>query len=159
MNLNPYVATLEESLAAAAAAGDDGTRRTAAALTAALEPAVRLALMNALADAALEITDALGDRTVEIRLEGGEPGVVVSADPAEGDHHADPLDDAGEPSRITLRLPESLKSQAELSAAGQGVSLNTWLTRVVQEALRAERGQRTGGRETSGHRVRGWVQG
>ena len=51
------------------------------------------------------------------------------------------LDDAqGELSRVTLRLPESLKLHAERVAAGEGVSLNTWLVRAVQESL--QRGPR-----------------
>ena len=72
MELTPYVTTVEDSLVAAAAAGDDATRRTATALAAALEPATRLAIMDALSDLAMEVTDALGDRTVDLRLEPGQ---------------------------------------------------------------------------------------
>ncbi len=72
---------VEDSLAAAAAAGDEETARTAAALAAALEPATRLAIMNALSELALEVTGALDDRVVELRLEPGEVRVVVSRGP------------------------------------------------------------------------------
>jgi hypothetical protein len=37
--------------------------------------------------------------------------------------------------RITLRLPESLKEQAERSAAEEGLSVNAWLVRAVAAAL------------------------
>ena len=127
-----------------------GTRRTAAALAAALEPAVRLAIMNALAEAAADITDALGDSVVEVRLDGGDIGVVVSPLPdfdGERIEEAIPSEASGELSRVTLRLPEQLKTEAEQAAARQGVSLNTWLARAVREALRGEtdvgRGSRT----------------
>src|SRR5262245_1244950 len=116
MEMTPYIASIEDSLAAAAAAGNDETRRTADALTAALEPATRLAIMDALADLALEVSDALGDRVVELRLESGEVRVAVSPpstleqEPHDGAAEADL---SGEPSRITLRLPEGLKEQAE----------------------------------------------
>jgi HicB family len=165
MDLAPYIAPIEDSLAAASAAGDEGTRRTAAALTAALEPAVRLALMNALADLALEVTEALGDRVVEVRLESGEVRVVVSPLPAVEDavyelERTQSRDSDGEPSRITLRLPEALKAQAERTAGLQAVSLNTWLTRAVQDALRADRPPaKTQALDERSHRVRGWVQG
>jgi hypothetical protein len=157
MDLTPYVLAVEESLSAAAGAGDDGTRRTAAALAAALGPATRLAIMDALSELALEVGEALGDRTVELRLEAGQIRVAVSPSRVEDEAPAPTLDaDAhGEPSRITLRLPEALKSQAEQAAALEGVSLNTWLTRAVQGRLRGD-DHRPG---ASGNRVRGWVQG
>jgi hypothetical protein len=160
MDLTPYLASVEESLAAAAAAGDEGTRRTATALTAALEPATRLAIMNALSDLALEVTDALDDRVVALRLEAGEVRVAVS--PAQDDEPAGPAIEPGEAygeqSRVTLRLPEALKTQAERAAAERGVSLNTWLTGAVRDALRGPAGPRRTG-DARGLRLRGWVQG
>jgi HicB-like protein involved in pilus formation len=165
MDLGPHVASIEDSLLAAAAAGDDGTRRTAAALSAALEPAVRLAIMNALAETAVDITDALGDRVVEVRLDGGDVRIVVSPltdVDGEAFEEATQLSDAsGVLSRVTLRLPDELKIEAERAAAVHGVSLNTWLARAVREAVR---GELTGPRKQQGqhegtHRLRGWVQG
>jgi hypothetical protein len=38
--------------------------------------------------------------------------------------------------RISLRLPEALKSRAAAAAASSGMSLNTWLVRAVGAALR-----------------------
>jgi hypothetical protein len=161
MDLTPYVAELEESLAAAAAAGDDQTRRTAAALAAALQPAARLSIMNALADLALEVTDVLGDRTVELRLEGGDVNVAVSTPAVEDEapESPPPLAPGGESARITLRLPEELKDQAERAATAGAVSLNTWLTRAVQSALQAGPAASPRRQNERGHRVRGWVQG
>jgi predicted HicB family RNase H-like nuclease len=165
MEMTPYIASIEDSLAAAAAAGNDETRRTADALTAALEPATRLAIMNALADLALEVSDALGDRVVELRLESGEVRVAVSPpsmledEPHDG--AAEAVDLSGEPSRITLRLPEGLKEQAEQAAAAEAVSLNSWLIRAIQHALRAGAAPpgTSVGQAKHAHRVRGWVQG
>ena len=45
-------------------------RRAAALLASAIEPATRLAIMNALSDLAAEVTGALQDTTVELRLDG-----------------------------------------------------------------------------------------
>lgn len=163
MDLTPYVTTIEDSLAAAAGAGDEGTRRTAAALTAALDPAVRLAIMNALADLALEVTETLGDRVVELRLEGGDVRIAVSPAPGlddAADATAGRVEPEGELTRITLRIPESLKSKAEQTAAAQGISLNTWLTRAVQESLRGASHPQAGrAPDIHRQRLRGWVQG
>ncbi len=154
MQLTPYVTAIEESLAAAAAAGDDATRRVADALGTALEPAVRLAIMDALSEFAFEVTEALEGHTVELRLEAGQVRPVVSF-AVDEEEPATTEAAGGEASRITLRLAESLKAQAEQAAASQGLSLNTWLGGAVQARLYD--GKR--GRQASATRLRGWVQG
>jgi hypothetical protein len=171
MDLGQYVTQLREDLSSAAAAGDEQTRRTAALLGAAVEPAARLAIMNALADLAAEVTVALGDRVVEVRLDGRDVRVAVTGEPAvEPEPGGAPSRgfgsgaDAGDISRITLRLVEQIKSQAEQAAAAQGMSLNSWVGQAVQGALaggsgrgHGPRGDRKGDRD--GRRLRGWVQG
>jgi HicB family len=169
MDLTPYLTTLREDLTTAASAGDENTQRTAAVLAAALEPAARLAIMNALSDLAAEVTVELTDRIVEVRLDGRDVRVVVSgtASPTD-DESADeatqpPMSEpSGDISRITLRLFEEVKSKAEEAAAAQGISLNSWVSQAVQGALqnrgrtKGEWRDRTSG---SGTRLRGWVQG
>jgi hypothetical protein len=142
MELSPYISALRENLTAAAAAGDEQTRTAARVLAATIEPAARLAIMNALSDLAGEVTLALEDRVVEVRLDGQDVQVVVTGTPAE-DH--EPTDDpppmTGDPgdiSRITVRLLEELKTQAEQAAASRGVSLNSFVSQAVQGALRQQ---------------------
>jgi DNA-binding transcriptional LysR family regulator len=117
MDLSQYVQQLREDLASAAAAGDEQTQRTGTLLGAAVEPAARLAIMNALSDLAAEVTAALGDRVVEVRLDGRDVRVAVSRDEGtEPDPDPDPPfrgfgggfggADTGDISRITLRLVE-----------------------------------------------------
>jgi hypothetical protein len=175
MDIGQYVAQLRDDLAAAAAPGDEQTQRTAALLGAAVEPAARLALMNALADLAAEVTTALGDRTVEVRLDGRDVRVAVSPEPV-GEPTAPPPPprgpgmDTGDISRITLRLVEQIKGQAEQAAAAQGVSLNSWLAQAVQGALSGQGRRRSGrgpwgdatggpGGPDDGRHLRGWVEG
>ena len=180
MDLSTYVTRLREDLASAAAAGDEQTQRTGALLGAAIEPAARLALMNALADLAAEVTEALGDRVVEVRLDGRDVRVAVSPGDAPADEpEAETVDspfagfggrgfagfggDAGDISRVTLRLVEQIKNQAEQAAANQGMSLNSWVAQAVQGALAGHQhgkpGRRDGRDGRDGKRVKGWVQG
>lgn len=173
MDLTPYISRLREDLTAAASAGDEQTRHTAAVLGAALEPAARLTLMNALSDLAAEVTATLEDRVVEVRLDGRDVRVVVSsttepspepdaAAPPPGPGASSFADVGGDISRMTLRLLDQLKGQAERAAAEQGVSLNTWVSQAVQGALRGEgwNEARRGDQERRGRsRVHGWVQG
>ncbi len=175
MDLSKYVSQLREDLASAAAAGDEQTQRTGALLGAAIEPAARLAMMNALSDLAAEVTEALGDRVVEVRLDGRDVRVAVSG-PAADEREPEPADppfagfgprgfagfggDAGDISRVTLRLVEQIKNQAEQAAANQGMSLNSWVAQAVQGALAGHQHGKPGRRDgKDGRRVKGWVQG
>jgi uncharacterized protein (DUF1778 family) len=161
MDLTPYIATLREDLTTAAAAGDDQTRRTAAVLSAALEPAVRLALMNALSDLAAEVTASLDDHVVSLRLDGRDVNVVVtSTAPAEEPVADEPAasaafigDPTGDISRITVRLMEELKAKAEQAASAQGQSLNAFVAQAVQGALN---NQHRGGRGRARNRGQWW---
>jgi hypothetical protein len=177
MDLTPYIASLREDLATAASAGDESTRRTAEVLAAALEPAARLAIMNALSDLAAEVTAGLDDHVVDVRLSGRDVQVVVTSTAAPHDdprqEDLPPVDETGDMSRMTLRLFEQLKSKAEQAAAAQGVSLNTFVQQAVQGALhgrnRAFGGKDWGGRgwnaggsergQQTGSRVHGWYEG
>ena len=78
MNLNPYIENVQRQLAAAGATGGDDARALAERLAPALESAVRLALQDALAAAADEITCELAPGSVELRLRGRDPEFVVS---------------------------------------------------------------------------------
>jgi uncharacterized protein (DUF1778 family) len=148
MDVTLYVDNLRRDLVAAAAAGTDETRRVADLLAAALEPAVRLAVVDALSAAAAEVTDALQGTSVEVRMHGREPRIVVSAAAPEPAEAAPGADEAEGTARITLRLPESVKSRLEAAAAGEALSVNTWLVRAVVRALDRPPNPRAGRRLT-----------
>lgn len=149
MDITPYVESLRADLAAAAAAGGPEAKAAAERLALALDPAVRLALMDALSQAAAEITSELGAGSVDVRLKGREPQFVVdvptmplqaptapSAPSAPTPPDAEEDDEDGNVARITLRIPESVKFKAEELAAKSGHSLNGWLVNVVRAATR-----------------------
>ncbi len=146
MDITPYVESLRHDLAAAAEAGGAEAKAAAERLALALDPAVRLALMDALSQAAAEITSELPQGSVDVRLRGREPEFVVDvptvAMPAPPAPPAPPspedADEAEEDAmaRITLRIPESVKYKAEELAAKGGHSLNSWIVNVVRAATR-----------------------
>jgi predicted DNA binding CopG/RHH family protein len=141
MDITPYVERLRHDLAQAAAAGDEQVRHAADRLTLALDPSLRLALMEALSQAAAEITTEMRDGSVEVRLSGRdldfvvEQGAAASA-PAPAAPAAEDEDDEGAMARITLRLPESVKTRVEELAAKTGSSLNTWIVNALRRATR-----------------------
>ena len=141
MDITPYVDTLRRDLAAAAEAGGDDLKQAAERLAYALDPSARLALMEAISHAAAEITAELPQGSVDVRLVGRELDFVVemappTAMPAPPPPPAPPAPEEydGDLARITLRIPESVKSRAEERAAAAGQSLNTWLVNVVRSA-------------------------
>jgi hypothetical protein len=144
MDLTPYLDSLRRDLLAAAEAAGPETRQAAERLTFALDPAARLALMEAISQAAAEITAEMPTGGVDVRLTGRDLDFVVQGGvPAAPAPPAPPLpptseesDEEGAVARITLRMPESVKARAEELAAASGHSLNTWLVNVVRAATR-----------------------
>jgi hypothetical protein len=136
MDLTPYLETLRADLAAAAAPGGPETTRAAELLGHSLEASARLALLEALSDAAAEITTELQDASVEVRLRGRSADFVVNQATVEPDVTAPaPTLDGGDLARLTLRMPESMKTHVEQAAAAEGISVNSWLVRAVAMAL------------------------
>jgi len=175
MDINPYVERLREHLAASAAAGDDQIRAAADRLTHALDPSMRLALMEALSQAAAEITSEMRSGSVDVRLNGRDLEFVVddtvehpAAAAAEGPAPDEDESDAAT-ARITLRLPESVKARAEELATKHGSSLNTWIVNVLRNATRENAinididlsslpfGPDAGGGGRRNKRMTGWV--
>ena len=137
MDLTPYLESLRSDLQAAAAPGGPDTVRAAELLGHALEASARLALLQALSDAAAEITTRLHGPVVDVRLRGRQADLVVtepSAVPADTPPPAPPVD-GGDLARLTLRMPEALKAHAEHAAAAEGVSVNAWLVRAIAAAV------------------------
>src|SRR5215207_2369336 len=117
MDLAPYLDSLRRDLAASAAPAGEAAARSADLLSSALEASARLCLLEALSDAAAEITTKLDGRSVEVRLRGRDAELVVTDGSPATAAAAPPLADTGDVARITLRLPEPLKEQVERAAA------------------------------------------
>jgi hypothetical protein len=159
MDLQPYVEAVRHELNIAAAAGGADAAQLADRLSAPLESAIRLALLEALSEAAELITSELAPGSVDVRLRGRDPEFTVA--PAPADPREAPLamppeaDDDGGTWRVTLRLPESLRSAVDSAAREAGLSVNAWLVRAVAGALGGQP-RRSHGR--SGKSFSGWVR-
>lgn len=172
MDLTPYVDTLRRELAVAAEAGGDEARELAERLTAPLESATRLTMLNVLSAAMDEITRELAPGSVDVRLRGLDPDFVVTPPPIydgaveERAAPAEPLrapapaegDESGT-ARVNLRLPAHLKARAEEAASREGLSVNAWLVRAVSAAVDGGTRPRTTERtQTVGQSFTGWVR-
>ena len=174
MDLEHYINDLQHQLEVAAEAGGDDARALAERLTAPLESATRLVLLEALSVAASEITRELAPGSVDVRLRGRDPEFVVTPPPVSpafedvSDHTSGAAtpstpatpDDAAEggTSRTTLRLPDHLKLRIEEAAALDGLSVNAWLVRTVAAALEPKTRRPARHSPTGGDRYTGWVR-
>jgi hypothetical protein len=151
VQLRPFIEGLQADLAEIAAVGDDDVAEAARRLAAAIGASAGLRLLDALTEAALELTSQLPSGHVEIRLSGQDPSLVYVEEEAEP---APPS--AGEDAlvaRISLRLPEGLKVAIEAAATREGVSVNSWLVRSLARAVSSGGG---GGRRAAGNRLTGY---
>ena len=148
MNVAAYVEALQQDLANVAGVGDDAIAEAARRISAALESSLRLRLMDALGEAAAELTSQLPDGHVEVRVTGGEPELVYVPEP--GAPPPSGLEDLS--ARITLRLPETLKAIVDAAAQEAGVSANTWLLQqITRSADPSKRRHQPGGRRMTGY--------
>lgn len=167
MNLTSYVERLQEQLGIAVGAAGEETRELARRLSASLDSATRLVLLDALSTAADEITRELAPGSVEVRLRGGEPEFVVDPPPTEEEfseigagapsgvaRDAAEMEEAGT-ARLNLRLPENLKRRIEDAAGAESLSLNAWLIRAASAALDAGVSRRS---PSGGDRYTGWIR-
>ena len=134
MDLSKYVEALRADVTAAAAVGGPEVARAAELVADALDASMRLVLLDILTDVANDLTADLDGASVEVRMRGRQPELVVSGPAPEPAPAAVPADDEGT-ARLTLRLPETLKSRAEQAAAAEGLSVNNWLVRAILRAL------------------------
>jgi hypothetical protein len=140
MDITPYVESLRSSLVSAADSAGEETRQAAERLGFALDSSSRLAIMEAVSQAAAEITAEMPNGGVDVRLNGRDLDFLVHVDaptpPAPPAPPSPEEVEEGGMSRITLRIPESVKAKAEERAAEAGQSLNTWLVNIVRAATR-----------------------
>ena len=145
MEVEPHVESLRVELARLAELGDENVAAAAQRLSEALGPTLSLRLLGLLSEAALEVSSQLPAGHVELRLAGQEPSLVYV--PEETPTQPAAAED-GLTARITLRLPDSLKTALEGAAAQDGVSLNTWIVKALARGLSLAAASRIGSRLT-----------
>lgn len=167
MDISPYVVQIRDQLLLAAETGSAEERAFTERLAVSLDAAARLALLEALSAAAAEITREIAPGSVDVRLRGRDPELVVQAPPLPPEEAAAVSsglpaypaagDDAN--ARINLRLPQDLKDRVESAARTGGVSVNTWLVRAAAAALAGPpAGPSRAAHRRGGETYSGWVR-
>jgi len=152
MDIARHVQAIQSDLAAAAALGDEASAAAGERLAAAVESSLQLRLFDVLTEATLALNAQLSSGHIEVRLAGRDPELVLVEDRAGESEPPAPGDDLS--ARITLRLPEALKSQIEGLASSEGVSTNAWIVRALSRALEPQWGRT----RSTGNRLQGFAQ-
>lgn len=156
MNITPYVESVRHGVSDAAALADEPTRQVAHRLGTAIDAATRLAIIDALCDAADAISAELAPGSVVVRMAASEPQFIVSVpspateptlllptgdgETAAPDPAAEAVEVDDEPvARISLRLPASVKTRVDEMADHEQISTNAWLLRAIMDALAGRR--------------------
>src|SRR2546430_10695348 len=133
MELRPFVEGLQADLEGIAAVGDDAVAEAARRLTSAVGASAGLRLLDALTEAALEVSEQLPSGHVEIRLSGQDPSFVYVEE--EGEAPAPPAGEDSLVARISLRPPEGPNLAIHAAATPEGGSGHAWLACAVARAL------------------------
>jgi hypothetical protein len=146
MNLTIVLEGLQEDLQGLAELGDERSAQIARRLGDALGSNLRLKLLDLLSQAALELNSKLPSGHIEVRLAGQEPELVFV------DAQGESAGSVGEElsARISLRLPESLKTAVEKASDAEGISTNAWLIRAIARATES-RPVHVSGKRLSGY--------
>ena len=146
MNLTIVLEGLQEDLQGLAELGDERSAQIARRLGDALGSNLRLKLLDLLSQAALEVNSKLPSGHIEVRLAGQEPELVFV------DATGESAGSVGEElsARISLRLPESLKTAVEKASDAEGISTNAWLIRAIARATES-RSVHVSGKRLSGY--------
>jgi predicted HicB family RNase H-like nuclease len=115
--------------------GDETVAEVAERIATLLGRSMPARILDLLSEVAAELSSELQDGRVEIRVAGDdvrlsyvEDEQVPAAD-SDGDLSA----------RITLRLTESLKARVEEGAAGEGISVNSYIVRTLERGTSTNR--------------------
>jgi hypothetical protein len=149
VRISAAVADVAADLAALGALGDDTMAEAADRLAVAMQGPLTARLLELLGQAAAELQASEPLLRVEVRLVGDDAElVVVEREPQPEAGELEP--DADTDARITLRLSATLKTRVEAASAREGVSVNTWIVRILGQQARSQ-GRSWGGRRLTGY--------
>jgi predicted HicB family RNase H-like nuclease len=127
MKMSKFIDQLSRDLEALGKLGGQELEAAVLRLIPTLSPVLRTRLLEALTEIAAELKDQIPGTHVEARVNGDDVELVYLHDDSTNKETPSELN-----ARITLRLPEDLKSRIEKAANKEGVSLNSWLLKTSE---------------------------
>ena len=127
MKMSLFVERLALDLQTLAKLGGTELESAVSRLIPALGPVLSTRLLEVLSEVVADLKSQLPGASIEARLNGDEIGLIYLPDESLPKEAPSDLS-----ARITMRLPEDLKSRIEMAATKEGISLNSWLLRTSE---------------------------
>lgn len=127
MKMSSFIDRFTSDLQALGKLGGPDLDRAISRLIPVLEPVLRSRFLESFATLANEAKEQLPGGRLEARINGDEISFVYLHDESATRETPAELN-----ARITLRLPEDLKSRIEEAATKEGISLNSWLLKASE---------------------------
>jgi hypothetical protein len=143
--MSQFIESIEDDLTALGEIGGPEVAATVNRVVAAIRPALRSRLLEGLNALVQDLDDRSATKLIltldgdELHLERRETE-EPSPPPLTNDFNA----------RIALRVPDELKRAFERSARSGGISVNSWIVRTLDRALRTEVGPWAGPKHMRG---------
>jgi len=125
MKMSKFIDFLSSDIKALGKLGGQELDSAVSRLIPTLAPVLRTRLLEALTEIADELSEQLPGAHLEARIQGDEIELIYIEDGSTVRENPADLN-----ARITLRLPEDLKSRIENAATKEGISLNSWLLKT-----------------------------
>ena len=125
MKMSKFIELLSSDFKALGKLGGQELDSAVSRLIPTLAPVLRTRLLEALTEIAEELSEQLPGAHLEARVQGDEIELIYVEDGSTVRENPADLN-----ARITLRLPEDLKSRIENAATKEGISLNSWLLKT-----------------------------
>jgi len=143
--MSQFIESIEDDLAALGEMGGPEVASTVNRVVVAIRPALRSRLLEALNALVQDLDDRSGLKFI-LTLDGDElhlerRDTEPPPPPLTNDFNA----------RIALRVPDELKRAFERSAKRRGISMNSWIVRALDRALRSETGPSSGPQHMKGN--------
>jgi hypothetical protein len=127
MKMSSFIEKFAQDLRGLGKLGGADLESAVERLLPAIEPILQSRLLDALSEVAQDIKENLPGGRLEARLNGEE--ITFAFLPDDEAPRETPTDLNA---RITLRLPDDLKSRIEQAATREGISLNSWLLKASE---------------------------
>lgn len=127
MKMSSFIEKFAQDLRGLGKLGGADLESAVERLLPALDPILQTRLLEALSEVAKDIKENLPGGHLEARLTGGEITFAFLPDTEAPRETPSDLN-----ARITLRLPDDLKSRIEQAATSEGISLNSWLLKASE---------------------------
>ena len=125
MKTSKFIDLLSGDISALGKLGGPELEAAVSRLIPTLTPVLRTRLLEALVEIADELKEQIPGAHLEARVQGDDIELVYVEDDSVIRENPSDLN-----ARITLRLPEDLKSRIESAATMEGISLNSWLLKT-----------------------------